>query len=201
MGRYRAPSPTPSAGSDAPIPETLQEDPVKPQISSGAERPRATWVVYVGNLHPEVTKVDLYNLLDGRDHIRKITIRTTRGCAVVPIPGEYIEPSYRCYASVEIIGLKRTEEVMKNYDPTNPPILLGLPVIITLHAMDLPEFVEILERSIEDMPEKTKRPNKLTQGKRRIAKQQPGQPGPLAGPSRSSAKPKPRYNPLGRDHA
>lgn len=166
---------------------------------------------------------DLYHLFDGGDHLRNIIIRTTRGC-VIPTPGEAIGPSDRCYASVEIIGWKRTEEVMKNYDPKNPPVILGLPVTLALSVADMPEVAEILERTIGFVPgkktkyvnvirllarlfadDRSRRTKRLT-SRRRIAVQKTeidikDQPGPLAGPSRSSAKPKPRYNPLGRDRA
>ena len=44
MTRIRAPSPTPSICSDAPVPETLQEDP------PSAEDPKASWTIYAGNV-------------------------------------------------------------------------------------------------------------------------------------------------------
>ena len=173
-----------------------------------------------GKLHPEVTETDLYHLLDGRNDFRNITISTTRGCAVVPIPREEIGPSDRCYARVEVIGWKRTEEIVKSFDPKNPPVVHGLPITLSLSAADLPDLTEILERTIGYVPgEKTKYVNvirllarlfaddrarriKDTVPKKRITVQKTeidiqNQPGSLAGPSRG-ARPKPRYNPLGR---
>jgi len=160
MGRwYRAHSPTPSVESDAPVPETLQEG------SPGAKNLNA-WMIFVGNvsvgafprrapdadsrgkLHPKVTETDLYNLFGGRDHSRNAIIRTTRGCGVTAIPGEEVGPNDRCYASIEVMGLNRTKEIMSKYRK-NPPKLYGLPLTIGHSPADMPDFFETMERAME----------------------------------------------------
>jgi len=252
MGHYRMPSPTPSAGSDAPIPETLQEDPIKRQVPPGArtrrlsqafseadqptvKRPRVepfnsihtgtsaggegtpttttaadgddekkTWVIFVGNLHPRTTQVDLYELFKGSDDedmkVRNITIRNSRGCGAVVIPDEAMVPSDRCYASIEFIGWKTTEKVLQKYVELDkkgknikaPPILHGFPLVVGVSPADMPDVPELLGRT-----NKGPFPGTKTKGAgRKIAAQKTelvveDQPRPLAGPSRRSAQPKP----------
>jgi hypothetical protein len=165
-----------------------------------------------------VTEADLYDVF-GRDHIHNIIIRSTRGCGVV-VAGEEIGPDDRCYASVEVKGFKRTEEIMTSYDPKNRPVVHGLPITISLSAVDMPDAVELILRGIGYVPgEKSKYVNSffacsldcsLTISRtRRRRKPMPTkritvqkteidighQQKPLAGPSRS-AKLKPRFNPL-----
>jgi len=216
MGCYRAPSSTSSIDSDAPIPETPQEGPAKPQIpgrlskafSRGEQPPPAVgrdetgvWTIYVGNLHPKVEAAELYHLLNGGDHIRNIVIRTSRGCCASSIPEESIGPNDRNYATVLVIGWNRVAEIMGNCDPKNPPMLRGLPIEFKLSAMDMPEVTEILE-SVGLVPKnETKRTKKRIPNKRIVRQETEkdieDQPRPLAGPSRS-AQSKSRHNPLRR---
>ncbi|KAF9652154.1 hypothetical protein BDM02DRAFT_3109567 [Thelephora ganbajun] len=191
MGYYRAPSATPSVGSDAGIPETLQDDPPKPQVSPGvregqlseafpdAEHPATkryedkeeTWVIFVGNLHPRVEATDVYGLFDGRDKITNIIVRTTRGCGVTTIPDEAITPSDRCYASVEFTEHAPAQRALDRYNPKNPPIVRGLPIIIAASAADMPEVGEILKRTARPPPEtKTKTDTKERVTKERVTK-------------------------------
>lgn len=115
---------------------------------------------------------------------------------------------------------------MNNYNPKNPPTLHGLPVTIALSVADMPDVAEIMERTIGYVPGpgmKTKyvnvirllarlfaddrsRPTGKPPPRKLITVQKTeiiaeDEPEPLVGPSRSSAKPKPRYNPLRRDRA
>lgn len=98
-----------------------------------------------GKLHPNVKKADLYELFNGRDNIRNITLRISRGCCAASMTEEEISPSDRCYASVEVIGWEKTEQIFANYDPKNRPIVRGLPVVIALSPADMPEVEEILK--------------------------------------------------------
>jgi len=232
-GCYRASfSSTPSVGSDAPIPETLEEGDsvntqIPPQASPEAEQATAkgpkiepldyqtdslrepetsteeentpteappvdgngSWMVFIGNLHPRTTPAELYELLDGRESVRNIVIRSTRGCGVV-IPDEAMTTSDRCYASVEFNGFGATWEALNKHDPKNPLILHGLPIIIKLSPADMPEVSEILERTMGYLLEnksKSKR-TKRRVTRRRLAIQKTevseDQQRPLAGPSR-----------------
>lgn len=175
-----------------------------------------------GKLHPKVTETELYDLFGGRDRSRNVIIRTTRGCGVIPIPEEDVGPRDRCYASIEVKGLNRTKEIMDKYRK-NPPKLYGLPLTLGHSPADMPEFLEILERAKGSVPEETEYVNVIRSLARLFAEDRPRcteksiprrrltiqktledieaeeQPRSLAGPSRSSAKPKPRYNPLRRE--
>lgn len=172
-----------------------------------------------GKLHPNVKEADLYHLFNGSNNIRNITIRVSRGCCTAYITEEEISPSDRCYASVEVIGWEKTEQIFANYDPKNRPMIHGLPVVIALSPADMPELGEILKwakenktgyfnvvrlfaplfadhgsRSTEEQP-KSKR---ITAQKTEIIGED--NTSSLVGPS-TSAHPKSRHNPLRRDRA
>ena len=101
-----------------------------------------------------MTEVDLCNLFNGRDYIRNIIIRTSQGCGIVPIPGKDMVSRDRCYAPPEVIGLKRSEEILKCCDPMNPSVLFGLPVTLGLSPFDMPEVDEILKMAEEEKTDK-----------------------------------------------
>lgn len=130
-----------------------------------------SWTFYVGNvsvgifphkalnadsrwkLHPRTTQTELYHLFksEGGDTIQNIVIRSTRGCGVTVIPDEAMTPSDRCYASVRVKGFGATWEALNKYDPENPPMLHGLPILVKHCAADMPEVSEILERTMASL--------------------------------------------------
>lgn len=155
----------------------------------------------------------MYELFNGcRDTIEHLALRNTRGCGVAPISGGAITPSDRCYASVVFNDFKASNDALKSYDPNDPPIIRGLPAVIGLSPADMPDFEEILERTLGLLPgSKIKYVDIVRlfaqmfaddrlrctkkQIPRRIATQKTelvieDQPRPLAGPSRRSAQQK-----------
>ena len=80
--------------------------------------------------------------------ILDIVIRSARGCGVTVIPDEAMGPSDRCYASIEVKGFAAAWDALHKFDPKNPPILHGLPLVIKLCAADMPEVPEMLERTM-----------------------------------------------------
>ncbi|KAF9780101.1 hypothetical protein BJ322DRAFT_310451 [Thelephora terrestris] len=214
--RIRAPSVTPSVGSDAPIAETLEDDPLEPQIPRGSEDERhseappraeqpeaqATWVLYVGNLHPRVQKKELFKLfkpfLKNEDEgIRDIILRTSRGCGVTPIRNA--TRSDRCYATVQFAEYEAANEALAFYQERRPS-LRGLKVVVASNPSDLPEKRAIAERTFGP-----RRKTRIGRAIRRLAVQKTelpvedeDEPSLLAGPSRKSAQTKARYNPLKR---
>jgi len=218
MGRFRAHSPTPSAGSDA-IPELLQEgeDLVKRQIPPGvsvADQPAGpntttggssdkkveNWVIFVGNIHPRTTRIELREVIGGPDEvIRSIIIRNTRGCGVTVIPDEAMVPSDRCYATVEFKAVGPAWELVQKYKKEPAPILHGLPITFELSPADMPDVHEILTRT-GLLPPDPKPRFANRQPRKRITKKGPvlaieDAPKPLAGPSRGGAQPKSRAGP------
>ena len=100
-----------------------------------------------GKLHPEVKRAHLYDLFKCCDNIVNIIIRTSRG-----------GPHDRCYASVEVRGTGQVKEVLSKYSK-KPPMILGLPVILSLGAVDMPDLDDILESTLGYAQEKTRKPS------------------------------------------
>jgi hypothetical protein len=209
MGRFRVPSPTPSVGSDAPIPETLQDGLPKSQISerlpseapTEVEQPttKAQRVLYIGNLHPRAKLGDLCDLFKPFGG-KNIVIRTSRGCGVLPISDEEMGPDDRCYATVNIAGIEETQQAIREYHGSKAPIVEGIPIIVTPNPVDLPEVAATVKRyfgppSGAEEKRTGGRTKRLAVQKTELVIEGSSESGSLAGPSRS-AKSNSRYNPM-----
>lgn len=216
--RIRVPSPTPSVGSDAPIPETLEDDPIMPQIPPGAgagqfyETPsqaaKATlWTIFVGNVHPRAEKAELYRLFEPFGGLHDVVIRTTRGCGITPIPKKLMVSNDRCYATVYFLDFKCFSGALKAYEKKGP-VLHGLTITVGKCPIDLPDVGEILQRTLGSPRSKKSGRKRRLKGIKKSKRRQitvertelviENKPKPQVGPSRRSARPNLRHTPLAK---
>jgi len=184
---------------DGLIPESLDDGPLplsSLRCTGGAPRVREPWVLFVGNLHPNVVEKDLVKLFEpflGKDvnAIGDIVIRSTRGCGVHPTSWAETTESDRCYATVDFAKFAHAKQVLESSRKTGLT-LYGAHVVVANNPADMPDLKVLIDGVFG--------PKTETKPIRRLAEQKTvlvieDRQRPLVGPSRSP-HPKPRYNPV-----